>query len=132
MIRYSNGYAPIAGPAGQVIPDAASRDTEFVRIVRTIQRLKNNGRLSDDDSLALIADLVDVAVEAAFMPSAKPPVDLNAYDTDGEAEQALDRYIADIYAALGEQTIARLFLDDRAEFERRRKAGTSLEERALA
>ena len=36
------------------------------------------------------------------------------------------------YAALGEQTNARIFLDDRVEFERRREAGTSMEASVLA
>lgn len=133
MIRYSNGYATMAGPVGQVIPDAVSRDPGFIRLVRNIQRFQNTGRLSDDDALASIADLVDVAVESAFTTIGQaPPVDLNAYDTDEEAERALNQYVADIWAALGERRTARLFLDDRAEFDRRRKPGTSLEERALA
>ena len=128
MIRYSNGYAAMAGPAGEVIPEAVSRDSEFVRLVRTIQSWRNSGRFSDDDALASIAELVDVAVEAAFMPGAGPPAEIAASDTDEAAEHAIDQYIADIWAALGEPTIWRLYLDDRAEFDRRREAGTSLEE----
>ena len=132
MIRYTNGSEAMVGPAGLVIPDAVSRDTEFVRIVRTIQRLRNQGRLSDDDALASIADLVNVAVEAAFLSGAEPPLDFDVYDTDEAAERALDQYVADIWAALGERRTARLFLDDRAEFERRRAGGMTLEESVLA
>jgi hypothetical protein len=62
----------------------------------------------------------------------KPPVDLNEFETDDEAERALNIYVADIYAALGEHGAARLYLENRAEFERRRKAGTSLEKSVLA
>lgn len=132
MIRYSNGYAAMAGPVGEVIPEAASRDTEFVRLVRTIQSWRNSGRLNDNDALASIAELVDVAVEAAFMPGAGPPAEIAASDTDEAAEHAIDQYIADIWAALSQPTTALLFIEDRDEFERRREAGTSLEESVRA
>ena len=129
MISYSNGYATILGSVGDVIPNVVSRDPTFVRLVRNLQRFRNSGRLSDDDALASISELVDVAVEAAlFTLGTKPAVDLNAFDTDDEADNALNGYIASIYVALGEPSIARLFLEDREEFERRRRAGSTLAE----
>ena len=47
-------------------------------------------------------------------------------------ERALDCYIADIYRALGEPAVAKLYLEDRDVFERRRTAGTNLEASVLA
>ena len=125
-------YAAMTGPVGQVIPDAVSRDPEFVRLVRTIQGWQNSGRLNADDALASIAELVDFAVEASFMPGANTPAEIIASDTDEAAEHAIKQYIADVWAALGEPEIARLYLTNRDEFERRLEAGTSLQESVKA
>lgn len=129
MIRNANGCPTTHD--GATIPKVVSCDPEFVRLVRNIQRFRNTGRMTDDEALASIAELVDVVVEAAFMPGAKRPVDFNAYDTDEESERALNHYISNIYSALGEPAIARLFLEERDEFERRNEAGTSLKENVL-